>query len=390
MPETQPPEEPRTAEDSPRFGKVVMDDLSRGDFGRTMSRDLREVYEFYLDDPTRDRLDDMGHVSRWAHLSFWLLKNSVLRLSPARRLLLLGSLLFFVEAITSPGNVAAIVIGFLVLLLILVLELKDKLLAQDELAAGRTVQLALLPTDHPSLPEWDVWLTTRPANDVGGDLVDYPHVSPDRLGVVLGDVAGKGLGAALFMAQIQATLRTLAPDRESIPDLGERLNETFFRDGLPARFASLVYLEVRPDSPTVRLLNAGHFPPVVVRQGRLEELPKGGAALGLIDSAVYEEHSVDLAPGDLLVVYSDGVTEARNEAGEFFEPERLMQVLPALRGRSAEEAGHRLLKIVDRFVENTRANDDLSLVIIRRRPHREEREERALPETRTSLLTPPA
>jgi len=220
----------------------------------------------------------------------------------------------------------------------------------------------------PAVSGWQTWLYTRPANDVGGDLVDYLERPDGRLGLALGDIAGKGLPAALLMARLQATLRALAPDAPSLADLGTTLNDIFYRDGLRSRFASLVYLEVTPGTSTVRLLNAGHPPPLIVRaDGTVEEAPRGGPALGLMPGVGYTEQRLDLAPGNLLVVYSDGVTEARNAYGWFFEEDRLRALLPEVAGRSAERAGRRVLSAVEAFTGDARPHDDLSLVVLKRR-----------------------
>ncbi len=359
------PESP-AREAPPKLGKTVLEDLSRGDFQRSMHRDLEDVYRFYLDQQTRDELSEMHPFSKWLHVAFWVLKSSVLKLTPARRLLLLSGVILF--GLGVAGNFAALISGFLVLLLILLLELKDKLLAQDELQTGRAVQFALMPREHPALPGWQTWLFTRPANEVGGDLVDYLRVGQDRLGIALGDVAGKGLGAALVMAKLQATLRALAPGFDTLDALGAQVNRIFLRDGLPNRFVSLIYLELEPENGRVRLLNAGHLPPLAVHEDAREELPRGAPALGLTPDAAYTEQSITLAEGDLLLVYSDGLTEARNEAGDFFGPHRLAKLLPLLRGMSAEAAGRRLLAALERFVGEARPSDDLSLVLLKRLP----------------------
>ncbi|MCH8962050.1 MAG: SpoIIE family protein phosphatase, partial [Bacteroidetes bacterium] len=151
---------------------------------------------------------------------------------------------------------------------------------------GRAVQFALMPKQHPTLPGWETWLFTRPAKEVGGDLVDYLAINEDRLGLALADVAGKGLGAAMFMAKLQSTLRAIAPNFERLSDLGAAVNQIFIRDGLPGRFISLVYLEIEPEAGQVRLLNAGHLPPLVVHADSIEEMPKGAPALGLVRQAV--------------------------------------------------------------------------------------------------------
>ncbi len=349
-----------------KLGKTVLEDLHRGDFQQSLNRDLEDVYHLFLDEKTRDELDEMGEARRWLSLVYWLIKSSILRLPPSRRLLLLAGLILFVLGLW--GNFAAFTLGFVLLLLILILELKDKLLAQDELRTGRAVQLALLPTRNPTLPGWETWLFTRPANDVGGDLVDYLMVRDHRLGIALGDVAGKGLGAALVMAKLQATLRAVAPGHDALSDLGTEINRILYRDSLPSRFVSLAYVELEAEAGLVRLLNAGHLPPLIVRGNRVEVLPKGSPAFGLMPDPPYREHGLTLAPGDLMILYSDGLTEARDEEGLFFTEERLLALAKTLGGCSASEAGRRLLQAVERFAGEARQHDDLSFVVLRRLP----------------------
>ena len=364
------PYDPSKTKDPPpsgppqKLGKTVLEDLNQMDFRRTMHEDLQEIYQFYLDAETRHRLDEMDQVSRWLHLTGWLLKNSLLKLTPVRRLLLLGGMVLFLWGLAD--SVPGLIMGFLLVVFTLILELKDKLLAQDELMTGRAVQFALMPKQDPTLPGWQTWLFTRPANEVGGDLVDYLEIDENRLGLALGDVAGKGLGAAMFMAKLQSTLRAIAPNFDTLSDLGEAVNQIIIRDGLPGRFISLVYLELAPEDGQVRVLNAGHLPPLVVHTDSVEEMPKGAPALGLMSTANFTEQHVDLAPGDLMVVFSDGLTEARNEIQMFFGEERLQALLPSLRGLSAEAAGTRLLDAVERFAGEARPNDDLSMIVLKR------------------------
>ncbi|MFQ5571636.1 MAG: hypothetical protein ACE5G0_18300 [Rhodothermales bacterium] len=157
---------PALNEDDAKLSKTVLEDLKRGDFQRSFNQDLRDIYQFYLDKKTRDELAQMGQFNRWVYLTSWLLKSSFLKLPPSRRLLLLAGLFFFLHGVL--GFTASFVIGFITVLFVLLLELKDKLLAQDELETGRAVQLALMPTEHPSIPGWETWLYTSPANEVGG------------------------------------------------------------------------------------------------------------------------------------------------------------------------------------------------------------------------------
>jgi phosphoserine phosphatase RsbU/P len=348
-------------------------DFQRYGFKRTIRRTYLELHDFYLDAQAKEQLRAMGRFRRTINLAFWLVTSLFLKLTPTRRVLLVLSVLFMLQATdfeqrgqTTTISIHFPLLGIATLVLILMLELKDKLVARDELAAGRSVQQALMPETGPQIPNWDVWLFTRSANDVGGDLVDYVPVESQRFGLALGDVAGKGLPAALLMAKLQSTLRALANEGTSLAALGQRMNRILCRDGLPNRFATLVYLEVCAQSGSVRLLNAGHLPPLVLRAERIDELPTGSMALGMLPEATFFEQSVELADGDTLVVFSDGLTEATNDRDEFFGDERLQAHLPILPRRSASDIGTGLVAAVDEFVGDARPHDDLSLIVLRR------------------------
>ena len=351
----------------------IWKDVHRTGLKRTIGRTFLDLQQFYLSAHSRDRLVGMRKGRRAIYLVGWLLKSLFLKLSPARRVLFALSVVLMWQATnferhgaTTQISIHFPFLGIVTLVLILMLELKDKLLAQYELEAGRSVQQALMPDPSPTIPGWDVWLFTRSANDVGGDLVDYLPLSERRFGVVLGDVAGKGLPAALLMAKLQSTLRALAAEESSLAELGQKINRILCRDGLPNRFATLVYLDLGASSGCVRVLNAGHPPPLVLRGRTLEELPNGAMALGMLSEATFSEQGVDLAAGDVLIVFSDGVTEAINGSDEFFGDERLRASLPALARMAAQDIGTRVVAAVDEFVGDARPHDDLSLIVLRR------------------------
>jgi sigma-B regulation protein RsbU (phosphoserine phosphatase) len=352
--------------------RVVTEDVLRRGVRRSVGGTLASLEAFYLTSDDRERLKELRGFRRYWHRSWWFVRGLLLKLTPARRIMLALSMLLL---ILGRGRIEIDTVrvvyefqglGVVLLFTVLVLELKDKLVARDELEAGRAVQLALLPIEHPDVPGWDVWLYTRPANDVGGDLVDHLPLDGGRHAVILGDVAGKALPAALLSVKLQATIRALAPHFADLGDFGADLNRILYRDGLPTRFASLVYAELSSDSGSVRLLNAGHMPPLQLRGRSLTTLPPGSMVLGMMPDVTFEEQQVQVEAGDLLVVYSDGVTEAMNERGDFFGDDRLQDLTRAADSMSASDAGAHILRGLDAFVGDAPQSDDVSLMVLKR------------------------
>jgi hypothetical protein len=359
------------AHKNPGLISTLRDDIAQGGFFAKLKREAEDIEDFYLSDEERAQLKRKGRIWRWFVLAWWVVKNSFFKLTPLRRLLLVfGLVMGFINVSASAGggeiSIHYSFLGVACILLVLILELKDKLLAHGELESGRAVQRAMIPEQAPFVPGWNVWLFTRSANEVGGDLVDFLRLTGDRFGIAIGDVAGKGLGAALFMVKIQATLRALAPDYESLSDLASRLNGILLRDGMPSKFASLIFIRIDSSAGTLRYMNAGHMPPLVVSQNGVTELAKGYIALGLSGDAVYADQEVPLSSGQSFVVYSDGLTEAQNTAGDFYGIERFKTLCTQFSGVSAQAFGERVVADVARFEGDARRNDDLSLVILQK------------------------
>jgi hypothetical protein len=359
---------------NPSIPRIFADDVRSTRYGRDYWKELKELYYFYLDEDSRARLAGMGRLRRALMVLWWLGKSMMQKLSPGRRLMVAFAILFtFVMGNTSFAllgwgfSTDLRVWGTVLLVLVLMLELKDKLVARDEIQIAREVQMALLPSENPEIPGWSAWCYTRAANHVGGDLVDYIELDGFRHGVALGDVAGKGLGAALLSAKLQATLRALVPEAASLDDLGMRTNDIFNRDGIDNRFATLFYTELEYHSGQMRYLNAGHNPAFVIRKDGVEKLGASSWPLGMLPEASYEERTLEVFPGEILLVYSDGLTEATNASGEEFGEQRLEALLPEFRTLDPEQIGDRILEEVDTFLGEARPTDDLSLVVIVKR-----------------------
>jgi len=346
--------------------------LNLAEVKRIIRRDFKDLKEFYLEEENIQKLSEMGRIKQWSLTIIWLFKSLFLKLTSVRRLLLIvGLALIFVSFSTTVGETTpridsnVKIIGGIILLFILMLELKDKLLARDELIAGRSVQESLMPESSPKIPGWDVWLYSRPANDVGGDLIDYFQLDKNRYGFALGDVSGKGLPAALLMAKLQSTLRALVTEFDSLAELGSKINKIFHRDSMSKIFASLVYFVLTSNSGKIKLLNAGHPPPMIFNIDGVNAFAKGDVALGIVDKSIYNVNNITINKGDYFIIYSDGVTESQNDQGEFYGKTNLTNLLTTLINLSAQEAGIKILDSVERFIDEAPFFDDLSLMILK-------------------------
>ncbi len=364
---------PAGTQTDPRLRDLIRDDLSRGDFFDTMRSDYHDLKELFFNDDRKARLNTMRPLKRRLVTAWWLIRMLILKLTPARRLLLLLAfiLMFSVggDQIDNGQVRISYNFGFVsasILLFIIMLELKDKLLAKTELQEGRAIQKQMMPEESPAVEGWSLWLFTRPANDVGGDLVDFQRLDGNRCGLTLADVAGKGLNAALLSVKLQATVRALAPGQGSIASLVSSITRLCRGDGIRKMFASIVQLELTAGSGTIRYVNAGHFPPLALQGGTLRELEKGDPAIGLMEQVEFREQTVTLNPGEALILYSDGLPEAKNEFGSFYGQERLRNLLPALASHDAPAMGERLLRDIASFVGKARIYDDLSVIILKR------------------------
>ncbi len=348
-----------------RIVTTIRDDIRTSQVGTTFRKESKEIGDFYLSEEQRAQLDRMNKAQRIFHYSSWVLGAMFYKLTPFRRLLFILGVIMLLS-VHSSGNVnGSVLLGALLLVLVILLELKDKLLAHDELDEGRRIQDLLKPEATPQVDGWSLFLYTRSANEVCGDLVDFLRLTKPYTAVAIADVAGKGLHAALLTAKLQATMRALAFDEPSMVSLMGRINTIFHRDSPSRMFASLIYAAISENDGSVRFVNAGHLPPFAIRNGVVEEMEKGDLAVGLTGIVHYTEHAVQLNSGDVFVMYSDGVTEAKNDAGAFFGKERLTEILKRAEGPS-EQIGRTIVAAVDRFIGQTPPSDDLSLLILRR------------------------
>jgi sigma-B regulation protein RsbU (phosphoserine phosphatase) len=245
-----------------------------------------------------------------------------------------------------------------------------------DLVIAREVQASALPSPTPTfsgIPEFDLAALMLPAQAVGGDFYDYFMIDADRLGFLVGDVAGKGLAAAMFMLVTRTLLRATALQGLPVEQCIRHVNRILQPESAPRMFVTLVYGELHRRSGTVTYCNAGHnLPYHLARDGAVEPLPKtGGLGLCLVPDFTFKTRTLDMAPGDTLVFYTDGVTEAMNIDREQFGEKRLVHALR--RQRNRVPAG--LVKLVSQdvrdFASGARQADDITLLAVQYRGHNE-------------------
>jgi len=235
---------------------------------------------------------------------------------------------------------------------------------EHEIEEARAIQLGLLPTEIPQLPGYEIAAAWQPARVVGGDYYDVLALEDESVGMCIADVAGKGLPAAMLMSNLQACVRGLAPASSSPEKLCERLNSLVCRNVADDRFITLFYAQLDGARRRLRYVNAGHNPPVVMHgDGSYEFLREGGGVLGVFPVQTYALGTHELAVGDRLLLYTDGVTEASNSDGEEFGEAKLVRLLKKNRGASASELQRIILEAAGEFCRRD-WSDDATLVVM--------------------------
>ncbi len=234
---------------------------------------------------------------------------------------------------------------------------------EEELESAREIQQALLPKSVPQLPGLEVATAWQPARIVGGDYFDVFQLGKQELAVCIADVAGKGICAALLMANVQASVRAFAREAESPARVCGRINQVLCENCSTDRFVTFFYAVLNGPDRILRYCNAGHPAPLLVSADSVHQLAGSGAALGLFPDWKYEEFTVRLSAGDRLVLYTDGITEAVRSDGEEFGSENLAAVAQASGRNPASELNRLLLAQVTQFC-NGQFHDDATLLVV--------------------------
>ena len=238
-----------------------------------------------------------------------------------------------------------------------------------ELAMAGQIQASFLPSDLPAVTGWQLAATLEPARETSGDFYDFIPLPEGRLGIVIADVSDKGMGAALYMALSQTLFRTYATEYHTRPELVLSIaNRRILSDARAGLFVTVFYGILDPTTGTLTYCNAGHNPPYLLsaqNRDTVQTLRRTGMVLGVVEDATWKQETVRLAPGDVLLLYTDGVTDAEDEQGSFFGQERLLEMAQANLGHSAKDIQDALLAEVHEFMDDAPQFDDITLVIVR-------------------------
>ena len=242
-------------------------------------------------------------------------------------------------------------------------EALERAKLDQELKVAAAIQQSLLPVSDRSGQFFSTAGTSLPCRSVGGDFFDYVDVTAGQFGFILGDVAGKGAPAALLAAAVLGMFGAEASYQARCAPVVMRINRGLFRRNVQGRFLTAFYAILSPDG-SLLYSNAGHNAPLLVTATDIRRLETGGMILGLFDDAAFEEEALTLSPGDVIVAFSDGVSEALNEAGEEYSDERLLAAAARHRGRAPRELLDGLLADLRAFCGRATANDDVTMVVV--------------------------
>lgn len=242
---------------------------------------------------------------------------------------------------------------------------RDEARMERDLNAARRLQSALLPPVPGSEYGLDIAARVVSSRELNGDLYDFLPYSTGELGIALGDVSGKGSAAALYGAAAVGILRSLAPQHLAPAQILQKLNQIICERRIEGRFMTMCFLSWQPAERILRVANAGQEQPLIFQNGRGEKLPLAGFPVGMFDDSTYDEMRLVLSPGDIVVLYSDGVTDTQNSGAQFYGWQRLSAAVSSQTALSSAEIADQLLTNVDEFSGGRHPFDDRTLVVLK-------------------------
>jgi hypothetical protein len=361
-------------------------DVTREGFREMFRRDSRDTFRYFTRDIDFLEMRKMPPHVRYPRIFWEVFTSLAYRLSPPRRIAFVIAGFAFLLGLIQSVSFRVIVaqngevrvqggtgmgwwfLSSVLLLFLLVLELRDKLDLKGDLTIAREIQYGLVPSEPFHQNDFHIFSRMRTANTVGGDYYDLiPLEEPGKIAVLMGDVAGKGMPAALLMALLQGSVRTLVTAGDRGTSLVTKLNRYLCEIMPENRLITLFYGELNTLTGDFHYVNAGHNPPLLRRNnGALEWLSTTGLLLGVIREAEMGEGTICLEAGDQLLLYTDGVTEAANEKDEQFGSQRLAEFFQRNFAQPQDRLLDQLLKEVVGFCHQVRPTDDMTLMSLRR------------------------
>jgi len=350
-----------------RIFDLYTSDLSYQEIERLIKREASEVYEFFKADiPKPDQ--SKNKLIRGLIFIRSLFNAFILKLTPARRIFFLISLLFFFVGY-SQANSLYTFSAYLIAILLLAFELADKLSVKGELDVARKIQFDLIPKKSAGIQGFEVATYYEPAREVGGDYFDILE-TPDRTYIIIGDISGKGMAAALYMVRVQSILYSLIDIFTGVKEIMINLKKYFSKNLRREFFLTLSIASIEKDGRIV-FARAGHPPAYHFKSATKEfsVLNSTGMGIGLNDKGLFEQtlEEISFVPkrNDIIFFYSDGLTETMNIVKDLFGEDKVKRLISSNCDKSAEEIKTALLKAAENFRGSALQNDDLTMVILK-------------------------
>lgn len=350
-----------------RIFDLYTSDLSYQEIERLVKREANEVYEFFKADVPKPDQSKTKFV-RGLIFARSLFNAFLLKLTPARRIFFLISLLFFIVGY-SQNNPLYVFSAYLISILLLAFELADKLTAKNELEVARKIQFDLIPKNISSIKGFEIATYYEPAKEVGGDYFDIIE-TPDRTLIIVGDISGKGIAAALYMVRVQSIIYSLIDSYSSIKEIVINLKKYFSKNLRREFFLTLTIASIEKNG-SVKIVRAGHPPAYHLKNisKEIEVLNPTGLGIGLNDKGLFEQtlEEITFTPekNDIIVLFSDGLTETMNSIQDQLGEENVKRIIKNNLDKSAEEIKRVLLNAVEIFRGDAPQNDDITFVIIK-------------------------
>lgn len=352
-----------------RLFDLYTSDLSFDQIERMIKKESSAVYEFF-----KNEIPEPAPYQNKFARGFTFIKSLfnafLMKLSPARRVFYLSALIIFFAGIFGVNN-AYVIFSFFIINVLLAFELADKLIVKDDIVLAKKIQKKLMPEPPYENPHFEISAFNEAAREVGGDYFDIVKSEKDeKLFIVIGDISGKGMAAALYMVRVQAILQFLIENYSEPKKIILELKKYFAKRLEKEYFLTLSIASI-DNKGKIKYCNAGHLPLSHYKkiENEFVEINPTGIGIGLNDKGMFEKTLADIKiktePNDILCFYTDGVTEAMNPAKIQFGKERLHRIIKENADKSSDEIKNKILQTVSNFRGTAEVNDDISIVLIK-------------------------